>query len=177
MRSPYSAYINRVEKTYGDWRATSPQSNLRRARRNGLIGYNGTPQIHHQNCPSPSTITTPSNTPIPRPTPFTIPNGIRIQSAVLPQYTFRTDRQTDRQCRENEVLVSTTSVQTLSQHRTLLYHYTRAWTVENAQICFEFLLCNTCEVLINPSFGMHMYTATQKSSHLWLGIHCDLQRK
>jgi len=25
------------------------------------------------------------------------PNGIRIQSAVLPQYTFRTDRQTDRQ--------------------------------------------------------------------------------
>ena len=32
----------------------------------------------------------PSNTPIPRPTPFTTPNGIQIQSAVLPQYTFRT---------------------------------------------------------------------------------------
>jgi len=28
---------------------------------------------------------------------FTTPNGIRIQSAVLPQYTFRTDKQTDRQ--------------------------------------------------------------------------------
>ena len=38
----------------------------------------------------------PSNTSIPQLTPFTTPNGIRIQSAVLPQYTFRTDRQTDR---------------------------------------------------------------------------------
>jgi len=38
----------------------------------------------------------PSNTPVPRPTPLTTPNGIRIQSAVLPQYTFRTDRPTDR---------------------------------------------------------------------------------
>jgi len=35
----------------------------------------------------------PSNAPH-RPTPVTIPNGIRIQSAVLPQDTFRTDRQT-----------------------------------------------------------------------------------
>jgi len=63
---------------------TSPQSNLRRAR------CNGTPKIHPQNCSSPSTITTPSNTPIPSPTPLTTPNGIRIQSAVLAQYTFRT---------------------------------------------------------------------------------------
>jgi len=38
----------------------------------------------------------PSKTPSHRPTPLTIPNGIRIQSAVLSQYTFRTDRQTDR---------------------------------------------------------------------------------
>jgi len=38
-----------------------------------------------------------SNTPIPRPTPLIIPNGIRIQSAVLPQYTFRTDTPTDQQ--------------------------------------------------------------------------------
>jgi len=37
-----------------------------------------------------------SNTPVPRPTQLTIPNGIRIHSAVLPQYTFRTDRPTDR---------------------------------------------------------------------------------
>jgi len=43
--------------------------------------------------PSPSTITTPSNTPIRHPTPLTIPNGIRIHSMVLPQYTFQTDRQ------------------------------------------------------------------------------------
>ena len=40
--------------------------------------------------------TTPSNTPIPRSIPLTISNGIRIQSAVLPQYTFQTDRLTDR---------------------------------------------------------------------------------
>ena len=44
----------------------------------------------------------PSNTPIPRPTPLTTPNGIQIQAAVLPQYTLRhadrpTDRQSDRQ--------------------------------------------------------------------------------
>jgi len=47
---------------------------------------------------SPSMITTPSYTPIPRLTSLTIPNGIRIQLAVLPQYTFRTDRHrhTDR---------------------------------------------------------------------------------
>jgi len=38
-----------------------------------------------------------SNAPIPWPTPLTIPNSIRIQSAVLPQYTFRTDRPTDTQ--------------------------------------------------------------------------------
>jgi len=29
--------------------------------------------------------------------PITIPNGIQIQSAILPQYTFPTDRLTDRQ--------------------------------------------------------------------------------
>ena len=38
----------------------------------------------------------PCNTPIPRPIPLTIPNGILIQSSVLPQFTRRTDRQTDR---------------------------------------------------------------------------------
>jgi len=42
-----------------------------------------------------SRVATPSNTPIFRPTPLTTPNGIRIQSAVLPQYTFRTHTQTD----------------------------------------------------------------------------------
>ena len=38
----------------------------------------------------------PSNTPIPRLTPLTTPNGIQIQLVVLPQYTLQTDRQTDR---------------------------------------------------------------------------------
>ena len=39
----------------------------------------------------------PFNTPIPRPIPLTTPNGIQIQSAVLPQYTLRTDIHTNRQ--------------------------------------------------------------------------------
>ena len=44
----------------------------------------------------------PSNTPIPRSTPLTTPNGIQMQSAVFTQYTLQTDkrptdRQTDRQ--------------------------------------------------------------------------------
>jgi len=34
---------------------------------------------------------------MPGPTPLTIPNGIQIHSAVLTQYTSRTDRQTDTQ--------------------------------------------------------------------------------
>jgi len=55
-----------------------------------------------QNTPCPSTITTPSNTPIPRPTVLTIPNGIRIQPAVLPQYTLLTDRQTKQSDRPTE---------------------------------------------------------------------------
>jgi len=45
----------------------------------------------HWSPPSPP----PSNTLILWPTPLTIPNGILIQSAVLPQYTFRTYSQTD----------------------------------------------------------------------------------
>jgi len=48
-----------------------------------------------QNLSFPWGTQTPSNTPIPQPTPLTNPNSIQIQSAVLPQYTFRTDRQTD----------------------------------------------------------------------------------
>jgi len=50
--------------------------------------------IFPKTVPSPSTISTPSNAPI---RPLTAPNGIRIQSAILPQYTIRTDWPTDRQ--------------------------------------------------------------------------------
>jgi len=46
--------------------------------------------------PFPCSTSTPSNTSMPGPTPLTIPNGIWIQSAVSPQYTFRTHRRTDR---------------------------------------------------------------------------------
>jgi len=61
------------------------------------IGYNGTFQIHPKLPLLLRRSPPPSNTPIPRPTPLTITNGTRIQLAVLPQYTFRTDRQTQTQ--------------------------------------------------------------------------------
>jgi len=41
-------------------------------------------------------INAPSNTPMAQLTSLTTPNGIQIQSAVLPQYTCWTDRQNDR---------------------------------------------------------------------------------
>jgi len=46
---------------------------------------------------------TPSNTWMPVATPLTIPNGIRIHSAVLPQYTFRTDRPTDTHTEDRQM--------------------------------------------------------------------------
>jgi len=56
------------------------------------IGYNGTLQIHPPPNPLPLRRSLlPSNTPITRLIILTIPNNIRIHSAVLPQYTFRTD--------------------------------------------------------------------------------------
>ena len=58
--------------------------------------YNGMLHIYSKTAHSSSTVSTPSNTPIPRQTPLTAPNGIQIQSAVLPQHTLRTDRPTDR---------------------------------------------------------------------------------
>jgi len=76
---------------------TSPtQSNLGRARRHPS---RRTPQIRFQNCPFSfdDRHAPPSITAIPRPTPLITRNGIRNQSAVLPQYTSQTDSQTDRQ--------------------------------------------------------------------------------
>jgi len=46
---------------------------------------------------------TPSNTPIPRPTSLSTPNGFQIRSAILSQYTLRTERQTDRRWARREV--------------------------------------------------------------------------
>jgi len=78
-----------------------PQSNLRKARRSRRttqrsIGCNGTfpnspPKLSLPLQWSP----TPSNTAIPQPTPLTTLNNIRIQSVILPHYTFWTVRQTD----------------------------------------------------------------------------------
>jgi len=55
---------------------------------NATLVTMGRPKFIPKTAPYPSTIITPSNIPIPRPTPLTTPNGIRIQSAVLPQVTF-----------------------------------------------------------------------------------------
>jgi len=52
----------------------------------------GRPKFTPKTAPSLLMITNPSNTPIPQPTPLTAPNVIRIQSVVLPQFTF-VDRQ------------------------------------------------------------------------------------
>ena len=70
---------------------TSPQTNLRRARRKGPIGYKFTPKTALPLLRSPPKC----NTPIISPTPLAIPNGIQIRSAVLPQYTLRTHTHTD----------------------------------------------------------------------------------
>ena len=50
------------------------------------------PTFNSKTAPSSSTISTPSNTPILRPTQLSTPNGIQIQSAVVPQFTVQTDR-------------------------------------------------------------------------------------
>ena len=86
----------------------------------------GRPKFIPKSAPSPSTITTPSNTAIPRPTPLTIPNGIRIHSAVLPQYTFQTDRQTDRWSMRETCTNSAYALigsDALKRHQTALEYY------------------------------------------------------
>jgi len=62
----------------------------------------GCPKFTPKTAPSLRRSPPPCITPIPRPTPLTILNGIQIQSAILPQYTFQTEwlkhthTQTDR---------------------------------------------------------------------------------
>jgi len=53
----------------------------------------GCPKFTPKTAPPLRRLPTQSNTPIPRLTSLTIPNGIRIQSAVLAQYTFCTHTQ------------------------------------------------------------------------------------
>ena len=57
--------------------------------------YNGTPQIHPQNYPFDDHYQNLVHPFLNQ--PLTTPNGIQIQSAISPQYTLRTDKQTDRQ--------------------------------------------------------------------------------
>ena len=93
-------------------RNKSFQSNLGKARRSRTTTQQSTrywlqwnvPKFTAKTVASSSTITTPSNTAIPRPTPLTTLNNIWIQSVTLPQYTFRTDRQTDRPTHDTQPL-------------------------------------------------------------------------
>ena len=63
------------------------------------IGYNGTPEIHHQNSPFPFVDHQP-HTSITRPTSLNIPNGSRIQSAVFHStLSGQTDRLTHKTAR------------------------------------------------------------------------------
>jgi len=98
-----------------------------------LIGYNRTLQIHSQNCPFPFLRSPPpSNTPIPGQTPLTIPNGVRIQLAVLPQYTFWTDRQTHKLVGLNQNSVETLYADKVGHHYTK-YQKTRLSAILKAQ--------------------------------------------
>ena len=73
-----------------------PKVILEEPRHKVPIGYNGTPQIHPQNCPS--TITTPSNTSIPRPTPLIIPTTSGSTQPFCHNTLYgQTDRPTDQQ--------------------------------------------------------------------------------
>ena len=60
------------------------------------IGYNGAPQIRPKSTPSRGPIPKPHYLPYPWTVRPTVSNGCRIRSAVFPQCTGQTDRQTDR---------------------------------------------------------------------------------
>jgi len=59
-----AVYLTNAVTQHAVSASSLPQSNLERAQRSRTttykvpIGYNGTPKIHPQNCPFPSTITT-----------------------------------------------------------------------------------------------------------------------
>ena len=65
-------------------------------RKKGPTGYSGMPQIHPKNCPFPFDDNHPHLIHHPLTNPTHYPNGIWIQSAVLPQYTLQTDREMDQ---------------------------------------------------------------------------------
>jgi len=88
---------------YGDRHSNinkKSQSNLRRAASPSLMAENNYfTECHWLQWDAPKLLLPlrqpppASSTPIHRPTPFTIPNAIQIQSAVFVQFTHRTDRQ------------------------------------------------------------------------------------
>ena len=60
--------------------------------RKSILVRMGCPKFTPKTAPSLQRLLPPYNTSISQPTSLTIPNSIQIQSAILPQYTFRTNR-------------------------------------------------------------------------------------
>jgi len=84
------------------------------------IGYHGMPNLP-LNRPFPIDDFAPSNMPILQQTQLITPNGIQIQSAILPQYTFwTTDRLTDRWARRQ--VCSRLCTKTCSDYAPYLIH-------------------------------------------------------
>ena len=129
----------------------------------------GCPKFTPKTVPSPSTITTPFNTPIIQLTPLTIPNGIRIHSAVLPQYTFR---QTHRRTHTDRQILLSRAVACMSTERTMP---TAAICVANCDRlqrlaaagdiagCGGHFACFYCTFRVNPHFDLEPDYITRKS--------------
>jgi len=75
--------------------------------------------------------------------PLTTPNGIRIQSAVLPQYTFRTHRQTDRWDRRQTCTKSAYAHARLTESDALTtvlmisYHIKYVHILQSLPVCYR----------------------------------------
>ena len=132
---------------------TKPQSNLRRAASQMPHWLQWDASTTPQNCPfSFDDHHHPSDTPIPRPTPLTTPNGIRIHSAVLPQYILRTDRQIDRWSRRMFHNMS---------------HLNSLYLIESAAANNEDYGSAKMFLIVKTRPGAGVYTIVS-ASHLWL---------
>jgi len=156
----------------------------------------GCPKFTPKTAPSLRRSRLPSNTSTPQPTPLTIPNGIPIRSAILPQYTFRTDRQTDRYARQqvcNELIESDTLKSNLEactpiiliqsiqsgwglNHLSIALSYTEesnSWQVITQVFHFTLKCCNSlcwaCILVICvKTWRILRCTRVRDTTHAWL---------
>jgi len=89
--------------------------------------------------PSPSAISTPSNT-IPRTTPLTTPNSIQMQPAIFSQFTHWTQQQTDRWAGRQLGSNTLCSIVLLREFiRCLLFFRDTIWNTQEDDIEFAWL--------------------------------------